>query len=257
MGNASKLKDAYMNWVKEEYDFTDVSNNYVAISTPFIDSMHDNIEISAKVDGNNILLTDLGETIFNLESQGFLFNRKNTKSYTLLHQTLNDFNIQIDDGELFVYTTIKDLGNAKIRLLQTIMRLNDIPYLMKNNNGQSFVETAERLLTENDIPFNHGMNIQAGVINPHFDFSISKYKNIHPKFVRAIARPGSNDQTKAFTFDVQELQKENRPERFILMTDSKNNPKSLESMYAITSELSNTEIVDISNKEKAIQQLIA
>lgn len=127
MGNATMLKEAYMNWVKEEYDFTDVSNGYVAISTPFINSMYDNIEISAKVDGNNILLTDLGQTVFDLESQGYLFNRKNSNNYKLLHRTINDFNVQINDNdELFIYTTIQDLGNAKLRLLQTIMRLNDI-----------------------------------------------------------------------------------------------------------------------------------
>lgn len=48
MGNATMLKEAYINWVKEEYDFTDVSNGYVAISTPFINSMYDNIEIQLK-----------------------------------------------------------------------------------------------------------------------------------------------------------------------------------------------------------------
>lgn len=137
------------------------------------------------------------------------------------------------------------------------MRLNDIPYLIQKNHGQSFVDTAENLLIKNEIPFTNGLNIQAGLINPHFDFAISRYRKIHPKLVRAIARPGSQDQTKAFTFDVQELQKENRTEKFILMTDSKNKPETLEMMYAITAELPNTEIVDISNKEKAIKQLIA
>lgn len=32
-----------------------------------------------------------------------------------------------EDYELMVHTTLKDFPNAKLRLLQTIMRLNDLP----------------------------------------------------------------------------------------------------------------------------------
>lgn len=64
-----------MDWITDEFVFQDVSNNYISISTPFIDSIDDNIEILAKLD--NVLLTDLGETIFNLESQGFFLIEKN------------------------------------------------------------------------------------------------------------------------------------------------------------------------------------
>ena len=38
MNQAKTLKNAYMNWLKEELIYEDVGYDYISISTPFIDS---------------------------------------------------------------------------------------------------------------------------------------------------------------------------------------------------------------------------
>lgn len=98
------------------------------------------------------------------------------------------------------------------------MRLNDIPYLVKNNQGTPFTDTVRLLLKINRILFYAQINIQTKRINAHFDFAISEFENIHPKLIRTITRPGSTDQAKAFTFDVQEVQATRCNEQFILFS---------------------------------------
>lgn len=259
MCNAEKLKEAYIKWIKDEFIFTDLSNEYISISTPFTDSMYDNIELFAKLDGDNITITDMGETIFSLEMQGISF-RKNSKPYKLLETTLSDFSIsKNENNELFVTTSFKNFGSAKLRLLQTIMRLNDIPYLIQNHKSISFNELVVQLFEHEEIPYNYETNILANDVYTHFDFTIPIHpKHIkHPKLVRTIARPGDEIQAKAFSFDVQGAQSTGRKDQFILLTDSKNNSKSLDKFYAITAGLKDTYIADISDKEKTKELLTA
>lgn len=259
MCNARKLKDTYIDWIKEEFIFTDLSNEYVSISTPFIDSMYDNIELFAKLNGDNIYITDMGETIFSLEMQGISF-RKNSKAFKLLLATLSDFNISKNESnELFITTSFKNFGSAKLRLLQSIMRLNDIPYLIQNHKSTSFNEIVVQLFQDQEIPYNQETNILANDVYTHFDFAIPSFSKYikHPKLVRTIARPGDEIQAKAFSFDVQGAQSMGRKEQFILLTDSKNDTKSLDAFHSITANLENTYIADISNTEKTKELLIA
>lgn len=258
MSDAKKLKDAYINWISDEFVFTDVNDGYISISTPFIDSMYDNIELFAKLENDKLYLTDLGETIFNLESQGINFSARFKNNNKLLNLTLSDFNVlKNDHDELFIETSVDNFGDAKIRLLQTIMRLNDIPYLVKHNHSIPFNQTVEKLLIDEDIPYFSNFTIPTHLFHAKFDFAIPKTKDTKPKCVRTIATPNSTMQAKAFSYDVQEIQATGRKDTFILLADTKSKPEKLKDVQAITSELKNTEVLDLSNPKETLAALTA
>ena len=68
MGKATLLENAYYKWLKEELIFSDIEDGYVSISSPFVDTNFDNINLYAKfLNEDNIEVSDFGYTIFNLE----------------------------------------------------------------------------------------------------------------------------------------------------------------------------------------------
>lgn len=86
MTNSQRLKDTYYSWLNEEMIFKDENDDYVSISTPFLDQNFDNITLYAHFSGDdNIKLSDFGETIFNLEMAGInLDRRSNAKKFLTL-----------------------------------------------------------------------------------------------------------------------------------------------------------------------------
>lgn len=71
MGKATLLENAYYKWLKEELIFSDIEDGYVSISSPFVDTNFDNINLYAKfLNEDNIEVSDFGYTIFNLEEAG-------------------------------------------------------------------------------------------------------------------------------------------------------------------------------------------
>ncbi len=74
MGKATLLENAYYKWLKEELIFSDIEDGYVSISSPFVDTNFDNINLYAKfLNEDNIEVSDFGYTIFNLEEAGVRF----------------------------------------------------------------------------------------------------------------------------------------------------------------------------------------
>ena len=61
MGNASLLENAYYKWLKKDLIFSDIENDYISISSPFVDTNIDNINLYAKyIDKNKIVVSDFG-----------------------------------------------------------------------------------------------------------------------------------------------------------------------------------------------------
>ena len=136
MSQAESLKSSYIDWLKKELIFTDIEDGYISISTPFVDNNYDNIELFAKfVSESQIEVTDFGETLFNLEDNGLKITKQSKTIYRLFENTLNDFGIEYNCNTetLSITTDVRRFPTAKNRLLQAIMRINDLLYLIKEN----------------------------------------------------------------------------------------------------------------------------
>ncbi|HCZ4096936.1 TPA: DUF1828 domain-containing protein, partial [Staphylococcus aureus] len=75
--DAKKLKKEYLDWYNQTLEFSNLSNNFVRIDTPFKDNSLDNLIIYALYDQfrDMITLTDDGYTIFDLENNGISLNK--------------------------------------------------------------------------------------------------------------------------------------------------------------------------------------
>lgn len=203
---SSKLKNLYMDWLKNELIFTDVANDYVSISTPFLDTNYDNIELFAKfITKNKIEITDFGYTLYNLEEAGLKVSKRSKTVYRIFEQILTDFGVSFSNNNALTITVdSKRFAIAKNRLLQAIMRINDLLYLEKNNIKSSFNEMISDFFIAKNIPFIPDLEI-AGYngTSSHFDFSLPLPAG-NERLIKTVARPNDINQAKIFNFDVRE-----------------------------------------------------
>jgi len=243
MVRAESLKNDYINWLKEELIFTDVENGYISVSTPFIDSNYDNIELFARfISNEKIEITDFGETLFNLEEAGLSINKRLKTVYRLFENILNDFGIKYDKNNksLSITTDIHDFPTAKHRLLQAVIRVNDLLYLNKKNVNSTFNDLMTDFLITNEILFSPNIEIigQNG-ISSHFDFSIPLPAG-REKLIKTAARPNDINQAKIFNFDVRETVN-NRDAKYILLLNDSNtsihNPMKSNALVGLDSNI--------------------
>jgi len=120
------LVDKYVKFIKENISVDKIDNNTYEIETPFLDRRNDFITIYAlfnKENENNILLTDSGYTLADLELSGLEFSTK--KRNKELQTILNGFGVQIDKDKNFcINATEEDFANKKHNLIQALLSVN-------------------------------------------------------------------------------------------------------------------------------------
>lgn len=227
--NAQTLENSYYKWLKQDLTFTDLEENFVAISTPFIDSEFDTINLYAEIVGDKIKVTDLGYTLFNLESSGVTITKKTKTKYSILTDIINTFGVQNQSDVLSITTDIDKFATAKNRLLQAIMKINDIEFLSNHNINTAFSDLTQELLERDDILFTRSVEIAgAAGVSSYFDFAIPSNKT-GEQLVKTISRPNELNQAKAFNFDVQSVSQLRPKSKFIYLVDDVRKPTEIKS----------------------------
>lgn len=203
MGYASLLENEYYKWLKESLVFSDIDNDYVSISSPFVDTNFDNINLYAKfIDKNNIEVSDFGYTIFNLEESGIHLDKRAKVARRIYDTTIANYGITREGDTLLIRTSLDKFPLAKTRLLQAIMRINDIVYLSKGNVKEAFNDIIESFLIKENVLYTPNVEIpNKNGVSSHFDFSIPT-RNGGEKLIKTSARPNDPNYAKVFNYDV-------------------------------------------------------
>lgn len=252
-----KLKNSYYNWVTKEIQFNEIndSNEYIVINTPFVDQNFDNINIYVKfIDKDTIELSDWGYTLFNLEDSGVNLSKRSKTVWKILNQTVTDFGISLSSKNvLSVKSSLKKFPIAKSRLLQAMMRIDDIQYLNKKNIKSSFNDLLTEFFEEKNILFSP--NIEVPTINgisSHFDFSIPKSKG-EEQLIKTVSRNDIN-AAKIFNYDVSVTSPVRQNSKFILLVDDYNHLNGIsDEMKTIATEglsLKNTMVLGFAEIKK-------
>lgn len=233
MDNATKLNSLYMDWVKKDFEYSNLTKDYVSISTPFIDNNYDNINLYASfIDENTIIVSDFGYTLYNLEEQGIELRPKFKTAWKIFNDIISTFGVNYDNSSLTIKVPLDKFPIAKSRLLQAIMRINDISYLNKNNIIESFNEIVSAFFRKSNVLYTPSFEIPNSFgTSSYFDFSIPN-KNDKERLVKTISRPGDINQAKIFNFDVKATKPVRDSKYILLVNDS--NKKSLTSSLVST-----------------------
>lgn len=175
---ANELINEYYGWLKSKtVIIPDLSTEWVAIQTPFIGLYNDVIEIYAQKKGDNIILSDNGETLNNLELVGASISRTGERRM-IAERILLNYGIQLIGNELTTKTSEINFPQKKHNFLSAILELNDLYVLSKSTVSSIFKEDVRIYLDEQDIIYTPDFISKGSTgLEFMFDFQIAGKKS--------------------------------------------------------------------------------
>ncbi len=199
------LIDEYYAWLKDKTVLNQI-DQWVEITTPYLDRHNDYLQIYAKESNGGFVLTDDGYTIEDLAHSGC--NLESPKRQDLLQMTLNGFGVQIDGRALQVNASAENFAMRKHNLLQAMLAVNDMFYMAAPTVANIFYEDVEAWLDRHDIRHTPKVKFTGRTGFDHlFDFVIPKSRQKPERLIQTVNRPSrSNAQAVVLSWiDTKEV----------------------------------------------------
>lgn len=192
-----KLVDQYVAWLKDKTALRQIQD-YVEITTPYLDRHNDHLQIYAKRENGGYLLSDDGYVVGDLRLSGCELESRKRKD--LLRLTLNGFGVQLDGDALSVHASRDNFALRKHNLVQAMLAVNDLFYLAVPMVASLFLEDVASWLSLHDIRFTPKVKFTGKSGYDHlFDFVIPASKKEPERILQAINRP-NRDTAQAIAF---------------------------------------------------------
>jgi len=194
-----RLLDEYLAWLKDKTSLRQIQD-WVEITTPYLDRHNDCIQIYAKRHNGGFVLTDDGYTMNDLEQCGCKLESR--KRQDLLKMTLNGFGVQLEDSRLEVHAANDNFAMRKHNLVQAMLAVNDMFYLAVPMVASLFYEDVVAWLDLNEIRYTPNVKFTGKSGYDHvFDFVIPKSRQKPERIVKTINRPNRDSaQVVAFSW---------------------------------------------------------
>jgi len=183
----NKLLNSYYSWLKENTVLKQI-DEYVEITTPYLDRHNDFLQIYVKKEGPNFLLSDGGYIISDLMSSGCSFDSPKRKE--LLKITLNGFAVNNEGNTLFTISDSKSFSLKKHNLIQAMLAVNDLFYTSRPYIASLFIEDVAKWLDSNNIRFIQNLKFTGKTgFDFSFHFAIPKSSKQPERILQAISYP--------------------------------------------------------------------
>jgi len=194
-----RLVDDYIAWLKDRSILRQI-DDWVEITTPYLDRHNDYVQIYAKKEDAGFVLTDDNYTIDDLELSGCKL--ESPKRQALLKMTLNGFGVKLSEGALIVRASHDNFPLRKHNLVQAILAVNDMFYLAAPTVASLFYEDVVTWLDLHEVRYTPNIKFTGKSGYDHlFDFVIPKSRRQPERILKAINRPSRNSaQAAAFSW---------------------------------------------------------
>jgi len=219
IGEFQNLLDNYLVWLRDKTHLRQIED-WVEITTPFIDRHNDYVQIYARKSDGGYILTDDGYTINDLEQSGCKLT--SPKRQDLLKMTLNGFGIQLVDNRLEVRASGDNFAFRKHNLVQAMLAVNDMFYLAVPMVASLFYEDVVAWLDAQDIRYTPRVKFTGQSGYDHlFDFVIPKSRQQPERILQAINRP-NRETAQALAFSWIDTKEVRAPESkaYAILNDS-------------------------------------
>lgn len=198
MDELDALLDGYARWLRNKSALRPVNDEYVEITTPYLDRHNDYTQIYVRRRNGGYLLTDGGETIDDLRSSGC--DVDTPKRASLLTRSLNAFGVRRVDDALVVEASSNDFALRKHNLIQAVLAVDDLFYLAQPMVASLFLEDVGVWLRDSDIRFSENVKLTGTSGYDHtFHFLIPSSRRAPERLVRAVNRP-SREMAESLAF---------------------------------------------------------
>lgn len=189
-----RLTNTYQKWLNDKTVLREI-DEWVEITTPFLDRHNDHMQIFAKASNDEFLLTDDGYTIDDLEMSGCKLNTP--KRRDLLQMTLNGFGVRLSEGKLQVTATQKNFARQKHNLLQAMLAVDDLFYLARSFTTSLFYEDVVDWLELSQISYFENVKLTGkSGYDHHYDFVIPHSKTQPDRVLLSISDPNRSNASK-------------------------------------------------------------
>ncbi|WP_040227253.1 DUF1829 domain-containing protein [Bhargavaea cecembensis] len=141
----STIQDSYFQWIRENSVFSPVLNEAIELSTPFIDSLNENVKIYLIPESGLWKVTDDGFTMWSLDAMGMGF-RKGSHREGMMRRTIDRYQVQLDPltRELFIKTAPDTIGQSIHYLIQAVLSVSDFLQINQKNIKNLFNEEVQQ-----------------------------------------------------------------------------------------------------------------
>lgn len=181
----NKLTNDYLHWLKDNTSLRRLENDWVEITTPYLDRHNDCLQIYVRKKNDTYELTDFGYIINDLELSGCSITAKREE---LLKKTLAGFGVELRDKTRLVINASKDnFPLKKHNLLQAMLSVNDIFYLSDSHVIAVFHELVTHWLDACNIRNTPDVKFSGKTGYDHmFDFVIPKSREQPERILQTI-----------------------------------------------------------------------
>lgn len=204
------LAKTYTDWLYKNMTQEKIDDNFYELTTPFLDRHNDYTQIYIKYNSDNtVTISDYGYTIDDLLMSGFNF--ESSKRKHLLSQVINKFGLSLD-GEV-IYTNVSSLNSlpeAKHRLLQAMIYINDMFILNRANVQSLFYEDVVKYFEGKNIPYFADFSLTGkSKLSHNFDFALPKTTTKPERLIKLMNSPSRTDLFSQIMFSWDDT----KPER--------------------------------------------
>ena len=219
MSEIDILIDGYWRWLRDRSSIRQI-NDWTEITTPYLDRHNDYVQIYARREGKNYLLSDGGDTLTDLEQSGCSID--GPRRQAILSSILNGFGIERVENELRVHATPENFAVRKHNLVQAVLSVHDMFYLASPTVEALFFEDVAAWLEVAEIRFTPRVKFSGKSGFDHmFDFVIPKSKSESERIIRAVNNPNRSTALNLITawLDTRDSRPENS-QSFAFLNDS-------------------------------------
>jgi hypothetical protein len=193
-----ELLDSHWKWLRDNTVAKSVGDQWVEITTPYLDRHNDMLQIFAKQQDGQIILTDDGYVICDLLHSGCVLD--SPKRQSLLKMTLAGFGVSLIDGALQVIANRENFALQKHNLIQAMLAVNDLFFLAVPMVASLFFEDVQAWLDGHDVRYTPNVKLQGkSGFTHHFEFIIPKSRRQPERILQTFNRP-MRDSAEAFAF---------------------------------------------------------
>lgn len=182
--------DSYAEWFRKEMTIKRIGQ-FKTLITPFLDRNNDNIQVYIETNGDEVVISDDGWVLNNLEMSQLTITPKRKEEIN---------RIQIQNGvlqngnELHVRTNKRNYPQALHRFIQSLLEIDDMYLTAQNRVNSLFYEEVKEFLLKNEIFYSDNIQIIGkSSFSYKYDFLFQKNRD-HPERLCKLV----NNPTKAY-----------------------------------------------------------
>ncbi|MEO6391568.1 MAG: DUF1828 domain-containing protein [Pyrinomonadaceae bacterium] len=185
-----QLISSYLDWLRQGLS-VEALENACELTTPFLDRHNDHLQVYAVKKNGSILLTDDGYILSDLRASGLEFNT--TKRQQVLESILNGLGVRRDSDQLFIETSLTNLGQRLHSLIQAMLAVNDMFVMAEPRVASYFWEDVQKFLDDHEIRYSPKVKVAGKSGYDHgVDFLIPKSKSRPERLTQAINAPNKS-----------------------------------------------------------------